>query len=158
MPVVSFHLACRACLWRTVAGREDAIARLRLLGQLRREPHPADELLAELFLDAARRMTCPVCKEKRLVATPADLADDDGDWQSALLCEVCREPIPPERVEALPGVKRCVTCQGKTEAGVAVEEPDYCPRCGARMEIRVTRTAGITRYRQFCTGHPPCRL
>jgi hypothetical protein len=93
------------------------------------------------------------------VAAPAVADDDDGDWQAAVLCEVCRQPIAAERLEALPGTNRCVACQGKAElAGVHDEEPEYCPYCGSLVEIRVSRGAGITRYRRFCTGSPPCRL
>jgi Zn finger protein HypA/HybF involved in hydrogenase expression len=155
----SSELVCRNCEWRTVCGREDAIGRLRLIGMLRRDPDPDDDLLKALFLEAAPRMTCPSCKEKRLHAVEYDVAEDDfDDWQAAVLCEVCREPISPERVEALPGVKRCVKCQGRSEAGIIDEEPDYCPRCGAIVEIRASRGSGITRYRRFCTGQPPCRL
>ena len=156
----SSELSCRNCQWRTVCGREDAIARLRLIGMLRRNPDPDEELLGVLFLEAAPRMTCPICKEKHLQALLADPeADlDDADWQAAVLCELCRQPIPPERVEALSGVKRCVACQGRTEAGTVADEPEYCPRCGALVEIRVSRGVGITRYRRFCTGQPPCRL
>ena len=69
-----------------------------------------------------------------------------------------RDPIDPERVEALPGVKRCVACQNRDEAGVTMEEPEYCPQCGSLVEIRASRGPGITRYRRFCTGQPPCRL
>ena len=68
MPAVSLELECRHCHWRTVCGRDDAIARLRLIGLLRRDPEVADDVLLPLFLDAAPRMTCPLCKEKRLVA------------------------------------------------------------------------------------------
>jgi Zn finger protein HypA/HybF involved in hydrogenase expression len=158
--VLSFELTCRNCRWRTVCGRDDAIARLKLLGLLRRDPDPDEELVRVLFAEAAPRMTCPVCKEKRLHAVDhAPLtATDDGDWQSAVLCEVCRQPIPPERVEALPGVKRCVTCQNSSEAGVDIVEPEYCPHCGSLVELRVSRGPGITRYRRVCTGEPPCRL
>ena len=35
---------------------------------LRREPEPDDELVAALFVEAAPRMTCPICKEKTLCA------------------------------------------------------------------------------------------
>jgi hypothetical protein len=155
----SSELVCRSCEWRTVCGREDAIGRLRLIGMLRRDPDPDEELLKALFFEAAPRMTCPICKEKRLHAVEYNPADDDfDDWQAAVLCEMCRQPIPPERVEALPGVKRCVACQGRSESGVTDEEPDYCPRCGSLVEIRASRGSGITRYRRFCTGSPPCRL
>ncbi len=156
--MLSLELICRNCQWRTVCGRDDAIGRLRLIGMLRRDPDRDDELLRVLFVDAALRMTCPICKEKRLHAVDHDPRSDDDDWQSAVLCEVCREPIPPERVEALPGVTRCVACQGRSEAGITLEEPEYCPNCGSLVELRVSRGSGITRYRRFCTGQPPCRL
>jgi hypothetical protein len=137
------------------------IARLRIIGALRREPEPSDDLLEALFLDGARRMTCPLCKEVGLRATPA--SDDDsaenGNWLAAVLCEICRQPIAVERLEAVPGTKRCVACQGQAEsAGGYVEEPEYCPHCGSLVELRVSKGAGITRYRRFCTGSPPCRL
>jgi hypothetical protein len=154
--VVSFELVCAKCQWRTVCGRGDAITRLRLVGLLRREPEPADDLLAVMFVDGARRMTCPFCKAIGLRADAGE-ADEDG-WQAAVLCEICRQPISPERLEALPGVKRCVACQGKVESDGGDVEPDYCPHCGSLVEIRVSKGAGITRYRRFCTGSPPCRL
>lgn len=156
----SSELVCGNCGWRTVCGREDAIGRLRLIGLLRRDPDPEEDWLRELFLESAPRMTCPLCKEQRLRAADHDAKaeDDNFDWQAAVLCEICREAIDPERVEALPGVKRCVRCQGLDEAGVALEEPDFCPRCGSLVEVRASRRGGITRYRRFCTGQPPCRL
>jgi hypothetical protein len=158
--VVSFELSCR-CGWRTVCGRGDVISRLRLIGALRRETEPGDDLLEALFLDGAGRMTCPLCKEIGLRTAPAsdEAEDDDGDWQAAVLCEICRQPIPPERLEALPGVRRCVACQGKAEsAGGDVVEPEFCPNCGSLVELRLSKAGGITRYRRFCTGRPPCRL
>lgn len=141
-----------------MCGRDDAIARLRTIGILRRDREPDDELVATLLVEAAPRMTCPICKEKGLSARPTvdDVADD---WQAAVRCEVCREPIDPERLEAIPGTTRCAACQGKTEAGQLAEiEPDYCPHCGALVEIRISRGSGITRYKRVCTGEPPCRL
>ena len=154
----SSELICGNCGWRTVCGRDDAIGRLRLIGLLRRDPDPDDGLLRALY-QSAPRMTCPLCKEKRLHAADYDASQDsDDDWQTAVLCEVCRQPIDPERVEALPGVKRCVACQGRDEAGKDIEEPEYCPHCGSIVEIRTSRGTGITRYRRFCTGQPPCRL
>src|SRR5437879_5799851 len=96
--VFSYELICRACGWRTICGRDDAVARLRLIGLLRRERDPDDELVEELFVEAAPRMTCPLCKEKSLFARPSEF-EEDGDWEPAALCEVCREPIPAERLE-----------------------------------------------------------
>lgn len=157
--VFAFELTCSNCGWRTVCGRDDAIGRLRVMGLLRREKDPDDAVVAELLFDTAPRMTCPLCKEKKLVARQASAEDEADDWQAAVLCEVCREPVDPERLEAIPGTKRCAKCQGKTEAGTLDEfEPDYCPQCGALVEVRVSRGSGITRYQRVCTGEPPCRL
>ena len=80
-------------------------------------------------------MTCPLCKEKRLWARPTADEDAADDWQAAVLCEICREPIDPERLDAIPGTKRCAACQGKTEAGQLDEiEPRLLPalRCADR--------------------------
>jgi hypothetical protein len=155
--VFSSELTCGNCGWRTVCGPVDAAARLRLIGLLRREPGPDEDMLSALFLEAAPRMTCPICKEKRLVALPAEDLDD-RDWQTAVLCEVCRQPISPGRLEAVPGTKRCAACQELAETGRLADEPEYCPQCGAIVEIRVSRGGGITRYKRVCTGNPPCRL
>lgn len=38
--------------------------------------------------------------------------------ESAEECDVCGEPIPPRRREALPGVRTCVTCQGERDKHV----------------------------------------
>jgi Zn finger protein HypA/HybF involved in hydrogenase expression len=155
--VFSYQISCANCGWQTVCGRDDAIARLRIIGLLRREPDPDVEVVAELLVDATPRMTCPLCKEKQLSAR-LSVDDADDDWQSAVLCEVCGEPIDPERVEAIPGTKQCAACQGKSERGQLVDEPDYCPHCGALVDVRVSRGSGVTRYKRVCTGDPPCRL
>jgi hypothetical protein len=156
----SYELTCRNCGWRTLCGPSEATARLRLIGLFRREPDPDEAVLSELLVEAAPRMTCPICKEKRLIATPSGAAADanDREWQAAILCAVCRQPIDPERLDAIPGTKRCAGCQGKAESGNFEDEPDYCPQCGALTEIRVSRGGGITRYKRFCTGDPPCRF
>jgi hypothetical protein len=154
----SYEVTCGKCGWRTVCGPADAAARLRLIGLLRREKDPEQDVLATLLVEAAPRMTCPLCKEKRLRATPAEDLDD-AEWQAAVLCEVCRQPIDSERLEAIPRAKRCAACQGLAESGRLVDdEPEYCPQCGAIVELRVSRGGGITRYKRVCTGEPPCRL
>jgi hypothetical protein len=153
----SYEITCGNCGWRSVCGPVDAAARLRLVGLLRREPDPGDDVLAALFVETAPRMTCPTCKEKRLRAAPAADADD-GDWPAAVLCDVCRRPISAERLEAVPGTRRCASCQGLVESGQTVDEPEYCPHCGAMVDIRVSRGGGMTRFKRVCTGDPPCRL
>lgn len=153
----SCQLICSNCGWQTTCGLDDAVARLRIIGQLRRDKEPDEAMVAELLVDSAPRMTCPLCKERRLSAHFSD-DEDASDWQAAVFCEICRQPIDAERIEAIPGAKRCAGCQGKAEAGQLAEQPDYCPHCGALIEIRVSRGSGITRYKRVCTGNPPCRL
>lgn len=154
-------LSCRHCSWRTTCGSAELANRLRLVGHLRRDKDPPDELLLQLAPEAAGRMTCPICKEIGLSFSEADAEEqfNEADWQAAILCEVCREPIPPERLEVMPDSRRCVACQGKAESGTLEEdEPEFCPRCGSLVELRVSTRGGLTHYRRFCTGTPACRL
>ncbi|HVT27209.1 MAG TPA: hypothetical protein VHE81_04255, partial [Lacipirellulaceae bacterium] len=81
----SYELICRRCGWRTLCGLDDAVARLRLVGLLRREREPDQALVETLFVESAQRMTCPICKEKSLFAVPST-RDDADDWQVAVLC------------------------------------------------------------------------
>lgn len=146
-------LQCRHCSFKTVAGYEDLIARLRLVGQFRRDKKPDEAIVEALLPEYTLLMTCPACKAVGLVASDAELEDDDGDWQAAVLCDVCRKPIDPERIEVLPGASRCTDCQHQSESGTLPDDdPEFCSRCGALVELRVSRGGGITRYRRFCTG------
>ena len=157
--MLSRRLTCPDCGWRTVCGPAEIASRLRLVGLLRRDGDPEEEILAALLPEAAPRMTCPSCKRIGLIEGEADEADDDDDWQAAVLCESCRKPIPPERLEVFPNTRRCVACQERAESGEPdPEEPEFCPRCGALVELRVSRGGGLTRYKRFCTGDPRCRL
>jgi len=89
MTIFSYELTCRECGWRTVCGYDDAIARLRIVGQLRREREPDEALVETLFVEAAPQMTCPICKEKSLFARLSRGVDEEpGDWQTAVLCEI----------------------------------------------------------------------
>lgn len=147
-------LTCRQCGFRTIAGRDDLVARLRLLGQLRRDRDPVDTIVEALLVEYAPLMTCPTCKSIGLIAGDAEAEWDGGDdWQTAAICEICRKPIDPERLEYLPEARRCIECQHKSETGTLPDDdPEFCPRCGALVELRVSRGTGITRYKRFCTG------
>jgi Prokaryotic dksA/traR C4-type zinc finger len=159
--LIAIELICGSCAWRTVCGRDDAIARLRSIGLLRRNPDAEDELIRTLMAESVGRLACPACKELRLSARALDSAwaPDDFEWQAAALCEVCRKAIPAERLEAIPETKRCLVCQEVAETDATADDAiEYCPHCGALVEVRLSRGAGITRYKRFCTGIPPCRL
>lgn len=147
-------LHCRKCSFRTIAGRDDLVGRLRLLGQLRRDKDPNDAIVEALLVEYARLMTCPTCKSTGLTVGDAEVEWDGGDdWQTAVICEICRNPIDPERLEYLPDTRRCIECQHKSETGTLPDEdPEFCPRCGGLVELRVSHSTGITRYKRFCTG------
>jgi hypothetical protein len=161
-------LACANCGWRTTCGEDELARRLRTLGLLRRSPHPPAEVVSELLRVNVHRLICDACHHTGLAIIGADdggpyrilasSSDDDGDWQQARICEVCREPISPDRLEVFPTARRCAKCQDLADRGADAPPVEYCPKCGAVLEMRVSRGGGITRYKQFCTGDPPCRL
>ena len=153
---LSMILNCPSCSWLEVYDQDAMCMRLRQEGMLRREHAPDVLTLRELFHDAARRMQCPKCSVLGLSAR-ISTQSDDGDWQDAVRCEVCRRPIPPERLEAIPTAARCVICQASEEAGIEAAPEDFCSKCGAPMVLRVQGGDQLTRYRLFCTGNPPCR-
>lgn len=156
--MLSKILTCNQCNWRTIAGHDDLVARLRLVGQLRRDKEPDEEIVLALLEDSARLMTCPGCRSVGLKVSDAE-DDEFEDWQAAVLCEICRKAIDPDRLEVLPDTRRCTTCQHQAETGTLYDDdPEFCPRCGALVELRVSRGSGITRYKRFCTGTPACRL
>lgn len=163
--MLSKTLLCPKCQWRTLAGPEELARRLRALGLFRRAKQPPEDLIAEILKTNLHRLQCEACHHVGLVVVEADdantlgsSADRTDDWQQAVLCQVCHQPIPPERLEVLPNTKTCVACQDQADRGQTPVEPEYCPKCGALLELRVSRSGGVTRYKQFCTGVPPCRL
>jgi RNA polymerase-binding transcription factor DksA len=85
-------------------------------------------------------------------------ADEAGEWAQVIVCEICRQPIPDERLEFNPRATRCAACQDAADRGASFAEPEYCPKCGAIVELRVSRGGGVTRYKLWCTSNPPCRL
>jgi hypothetical protein len=150
------ELHCDACTWHALCGPREIESRLRSYGHLRRTKEPDEALLRELLHGAAPQLVCPDCGMLGLRVAP--YADDD-DWAEARRCEACRKPIEPERLEALPGATRCLACQRQAESAPAEQfEPEYCPRCGAPLILKVSQGAGTTRYKLFCTGSPACRL
>lgn len=156
--MLSIELQCEACGWRTLCGEAEVVRRLRALGLFRRAPEPPEDLVREVLRANGHRLSCDSCRATGLtVADGADSADA-GEWEQVIMCETCRQPIPAERLEFLPNATRCAACQDAKDRGATFVEPEYCPKCGATVELRVSRTGGITRYKLWCTGNPPCRL
>jgi ssDNA-binding Zn-finger/Zn-ribbon topoisomerase 1 len=156
--MLSVQLDCDGCGWRTLCGEGEILRRLRIVGQFRRATDPPEEMVREVLLAHGGALACDECMAAGLRVT-LDPSQDDGDeWEQAIVCEICREPIPAERLEYLPGATRCVKCQDAADRGRAFVEPEYCPKCGSLLELRVSRGGGITRYKLWCTGSPACRL
>lgn len=148
------ELHCDACTWHALCGPQEIEKRLRLAGHLRRVENPTAELVSELLHGVARQLVCPECGAAGLRISSYQ---DEDDWATARRCEICRQAIAPERLEALPDAKRCVKCQQAEDSGESKTDVEYCPRCGSLLELRVSRRGGMTRYQLFCTGAPPCR-
>ncbi len=128
---------------------------LRKVRKLRPGREPETEILKEIFLASTGLFPCPNCGRRGLNAGRP--ADELVDWPGQVLCSSCSKPIARERLEALPGTRLCATCQADEEAGRTKGDVEYCPRCGAPMELRLSRSNGITRYVLTCTAQPPCR-
>jgi len=156
--MIAARLMCPQCGWQTTCGEVEIARRLRVLGLLKREAKPAEDLVRELLIANARRLACDQCQTAGLVFSEPEKPEDSGDWQQAIVCEVCKQPIPPERVEVFPDAKRCVGCQDVADRGEEPEEPEFCEKCGSLVELRVSHAGGMTRYKRFCTGSPSCRL
>lgn len=52
------------------------------------------------------------------LAELARRADGQARLPHRVFCAVCEEPIPPKRIEAVPGVQTCVECQSDLEKGL----------------------------------------
>ena len=154
MPPEYYDLRCLGCGWCEVCGPEGMVRWLRSVGKVRPGREPDQEILGALFHAVAAQLTCPQCGRNGLNAALA--ADDEQAFAGLgpIPCDGCGQPIPPERLEALPGTKLCTACQNREELGEPSGSPEYCPRCGNVMEVRLSRSAGIARYVMSC---PACR-
>lgn len=147
------ELHCPGCSWSEVGG-PNAVARwLRDAKKVRPGREPSYEIMTELLRSIAGQMKCPGCGRTGLAIGPAR---DDAAWTDDVICSSCNRPIPPERIEAIPGARLCAACQRADESG-GLSEVEYCPRCGSPMELQLSRSAGISRYVMVCSGSPPCR-
>jgi len=155
-PTPHFQATCPACAWSELCGPEGMSRRLVQARRLKRTSEMNLEMLSELFQASAGKLACPECGHEGL-----DLrrrSDLDEDWPGGRPCSACEKLIPEERLELYPEATVCAACQEKLDRGDPVGDMDYCPRCGAPMQLRQSRSSGVTRYEMACTGSPPCRL
>ncbi len=144
-------LTCPRCGDESLCAAGDAVLRLGQLGMLRRDARPEWEMVRELMQSSAARLTCPSCGQTGMIVD--DAADEESEsWGEGRACEHCGQPIPAERLEVFPETTVCAVCKAGGESGeLDQEEPQYCPRCGALMQVRLSRGAGISRYVIKCT-------
>ena len=132
-------------------GLREVLDRLRAGGMLRRAVEPDPDVLLELAKTAAKDWKCEQCQATGLVFRT--IQDDPGTWDDTHICEACRKVIPPERMVLFPQSTLCASCQRIVESGQS-PVAEYCEKCGSILQIRATKTAGISRYTMFC---PACR-
>lgn len=142
------QLRCPRCQRTSICGPEEMLQHLRDVGMLRRQAEPDWPVIIELVSHQVDALKCSECGHTGLVLEEAR-DDFDDEPTDSRLCEVCRKPIPPERLEVFPHAVRCAACQNLP----SVEDADYCPRCGAPMTIQSTQGQGIARYVHRC---PDC--
>jgi hypothetical protein len=142
------QVRCQRCPWNAVWGPEELLAALRQLGMLRRDGQPAPQLILQLAEANAGRLHCQTCQQPGLQLAP--WTDDFDDDQTVRACEVCGQPISPERLEVFPKATRCAACQDKP---IARDEESFCPRCGSLWQVTLAGGTGVTRYRMVC---PDC--
>jgi hypothetical protein len=148
-----FDLTCSACAKREVVGPLQMLERLRDAGVLKREKQPDWELVRELFQSRVAVHRCGTCGSGAVALKP-HVEGDDEDWGDTRCCDRCRAKIPTDRLEIFPDTRLCVACQRIHDRGPAEVEPEYCPRCGAVMQLRLSQSARIARYVMRC---PACR-
>jgi Zn finger protein HypA/HybF involved in hydrogenase expression len=156
--MLSIQLECKSCGWWTLCGEPEVVRRLRAIGQFRRAPEPPEDIVREVLRTSGHRLSCDRCRATEMLLRESTEVGDDGEWEQVVVCEICREPISAERLEFNPKATRCAQCQGAADRGASFVEPDFCPKCGAIVELRVSRGGGLTRYKLWCTNNPPCRL
>ncbi|NLY00472.1 MAG: hypothetical protein GXY83_30625 [Rhodopirellula sp.] len=147
------ELRCPGCSWSEVCGPAAMARWLGHAGKMRPGREPPYDIIKELLRGATGQLECPQCGRMGLLLGPTR---DGAAWADEPICSSCRRPISPERLEAVPGARLCAECQRADERGLS-PEVEYCPRCGWPMQLRLSRSAGISRYVLQCTAIPPCR-
>lgn len=147
----SRELTCPQCGWSALCGTDTMLRWLRRHGRLKRADDVDADLVTELFTANTNRFSCPECGAVGLLAGLA--REENADWEFNRTCDVCGKPLSPDRLEVFPDTRVCAECKRGEEQGNPGSEPEYCPRCGAILQVARTRGSGITRYRMMC---PDC--
>jgi len=141
------EMRCPACDWLRVLDPAEVVRELTVAGKLRTGKSPDGDVALELLRLIAAGVPCGGCGRIGLLVAPYD---EEVEWDRTRRCEVCGEPIPPERLEVVPDTTVCVSCKGAEERGVApAGQIEYCPRCGSTMTTEAT-AGRMTEYVMKC--------
>ncbi|MHB0959657.1 MAG: TraR/DksA family transcriptional regulator [Pirellulaceae bacterium] len=159
MPVDAyFELTCSACGKHEIVGPLQMLERLRAAGMLKREKEPDWELVCELFRTQPALHSCVNCGSDAVLLAP--YVERAEDWEETRRCERCQTKIPLDRLEVFPDTRLCVACQQRHDRDEPEGEPEYCPRCGTIMQLRLSRSSGIAHYLMYCPacGRQPAHI
>lgn len=145
-------LKCPACGNLQSVSLAQMVDHLRGLGMFKRQQEPDATLVRELYAQQISLLRCEVCGQIGYGDVSSDEVDDEP-WCGGRACERCRRPISAERLEVFPDARRCTECQQAGEAEDDHGDPEYCPRCGAIMQLKLRGGSGITSYAMHC---PEC--
>lgn len=144
MPVV---LQCRHCKNQKRLLEPQMVELVQRYGMLRRDSSPPADLLKELLASVVGQLPCEACGG--LGATVEE--DWSDDWSDEVLCEGCKKPIDPERLEVFPDTKLCPKCQAATDAGESPgQEVEYCSSCGGILKLTKRTGGGLAGYQMVC--------
>lgn len=111
---IGFEVRCQSCKFFELWGMEQAIRALIKAGKLSITTDYDREIFAELLLTHQAKLICPQCRAKGTLDVKR-AKTGQWDWEDAVYCEDCDKEIPPARIVAVPGVKRCISCQQKQD-------------------------------------------
>lgn len=151
------RMACLACGWVDVMDTEKIYRWLASRGKIRAGKEIEDDILYELFHGLTPQFSCPKCGTGGLTL---EVVTDDFSDLDARRCYGCAKVIPEMRLQFFPDTRYCTACAEKQENGEELPiQAEYCPRCGAMMELVPLRHgSGKKEFVWQCTRVPSCRL
>ncbi len=148
-------LRCPVCAWQQAVDQNSAKSWLNQAGMSRAGKPPPDVSILRALLEAAKpRLTCPSCGHQGLAFIEAP-EDEEDQWPSAVLCRRCQQPIPQERLEAVPEAQLCLACQTGSEEKTS-DFQQFCPRCQRPLQWKVANEPAQTKYLLVCPDWKTC--
>ncbi len=146
-----YEIKCFGCSRIDEYDNFSLAARLRKDGKLRREIEPDSEMLLEVAKSSLAKTSCSACGFVGLSIEEVDF--DDAGWGGSKLCEHCKKPIDPDRLEVFPETKACMACQSKLDRGESLtDDREFCPKCGNVLSMTTSSRSGISKYVISCSG------